>query len=66
MTNHDFIHKRLFPLLSFQAKQDIHNYTTSRLDPERCIETLTERKLKLQIELNNLEAAIFLLKGVEP
>lgn len=63
MTNHDFIHKHLFPLLSFQAKQSIHNYTASRFDPERCIETLTERKLKLQVEVNNLDEAIRLLRS---
>jgi len=65
MTQHDFIHKCLFPLLSFQAKQDIYNYTASRLDVQPCIEVLTERKLKLQVEVNNLEEAIRLLRGVK-
>ena len=61
MTQYDFIHKKLFPLLSFQAQQDIYNYTSSQFSPAQCIEALNNRKIKLQVEVNNLEEAIKLL-----
>lgn len=31
MTQYDFIHNKLFPLLSFQAKQDIYYYEAIKL-----------------------------------
>lgn len=63
MTQYDFIHKKLFPLLSFQAKQDIYHYTTISLHKEKCIEALTKRKINLQVKVNNLEEAIKLLNS---
>lgn len=65
MTQYDFIHKKLFPLLSFQAKQDIYNYTTISLHKEKCIEALNKRKIKLQVEVNNLEEALKLLNNLK-
>ena len=63
MTLYKFIHKKLFPLLSFQSKQLIANYVSSNFQPAKCIETLTDRKIILQVELNNLEEALKLLNN---
>ena len=65
MTQYDFIHKKLFPLLSFQAKQLIANFVSNNFQIEKCIEALNERKTILQLEVNNLEAAIHLLKTIK-
>ena len=63
MTQYEFIHDKLFPLLSFQSKQLIANYVNNNFQPTKCIETLTDRKIILQVELNNLEEAIKLLNN---
>lgn len=65
MTQYDFIYKKLFPLLTFQSKQLITNYVSSSFQPAQCIEALTNRKTILQVEINNLEEAIHLLKTIK-
>ena len=65
MTQYDFIHKKLFPLLSFQSKQLIANFVSSNFQVDKCIEALNERKTNIQLEVNNLEAAIHLLKTIK-
>jgi len=65
MNQYEFIHKELFPLLTFQAKQDIHNYISSDLQKELCISALINRKNKLQMEIDSIEKAINLLKTIK-
>lgn len=62
ITEYEFIKNHLFPLLSFEAKQAIYKYTSSRLDIEPCIKVLSEREVKLTEELNNLGKAIARLR----
>lgn len=65
MTQHDFIYQKLLPLLTFHSKMLIAEYVSSNFQITQCIETLTEYKVDLQVELNNLEAAINLLKTIK-
>lgn len=65
MIQHDFIHQKLLPLLTFQSKMLIADYVSSNFQITQCIETLTKYKVDLQVELNNLEAAINLLKTIK-
>ena len=65
MTQYDFIHDELFPLLTFHSRQLIANYTSSQFSPAKCIEVLTTRKVNLQVEINNLEEVIKRLNNLK-
>jgi len=65
MTQHDFIHDEIFPLLTFHSRQLIADYTSSQFSPAKCIEVLTNRKMTLQVEVNNLEEVIRKLNNIK-
>ena len=65
MTQYDFIHKKLFPLLSKQTQNKIYNFTSSNFNTEQCIRTLIEYETYLQNELTNIREAINRLKSIK-
>ena len=65
MTQHNFIHDEIFPLLTFHSRQLIANYISSQFSPAKCIEALTTRKMNLQVEINNLEEVIKRLNNLK-
>jgi len=64
MTQYEFIHEKLFPLLTLDTQKQIYNYTSSRLYKESCISSLINRKNKIQMEIDGIEKAIELLRNI--